>query len=207
MAKKKTVPSLIPIEPVHAPDDKPVAAFAQAQDFEEWLAENHAIHLGVWLRFFKVDSGHPSLTYAEALDVALCYGWIDGPIRKGDAVSWIHKFTPRGKKSTWSQKNKQHIDRLTQAGRMKPAGQAAVEAAQADGRWDAAYASSSTFVESAEFLAALKKSKKAAAFYATLSQANRYALYFRLHTVKKAETKAKKIVEFISMLERGETFH
>ena len=159
--------------------------------FERWLAKHHGEHGGVWIRFFKADSGHASITYAQALDVALCYGWIDGPVRKGDGVSWIHKFTPRGKRSVWSQKNQLHVERLTKEGRMQPAGQAAIDAAKADGRWDAAYASSSTFVESPEFMAALKKSKKAAAFYATLSKANRYAIYYRLHTPKKAETKGK----------------
>ncbi len=130
------------------------------------MAEHHREHTGVWIRFFKVDSGHDSVSYSEALDIALCYGWIDGPVRKGDELSWIHKFTPRGKRSVWSQRNKQHIERLIREGRMQAAGLAEVEAAQGDGRWDAAYASSSTFVESPEFLAALKKSKAAASFYA-----------------------------------------
>ena len=207
MKKKNAQPSLAQPSPVLAPDDKPVVAFSLPNLFERWLEKHHSEHGGVWIRFFKVGSGHPSITYAEALDVALCFGWIDGPVRKGDEVSWIHKFTPRGKRSVWSEKNKSHIERLIAEGRMKPAGQAAVEAAKSDGRWDAAYASQSTFVESPEFLVALGKSKKASKFYATLSNANRYAFYYRLHTVKKAETKAKKLAEFIAMLERGETFH
>ncbi|MCC6510456.1 MAG: YdeI/OmpD-associated family protein [Pirellulaceae bacterium] len=206
MKKRPTQPTIAP-QPVEAPDDKPILAFAKPILLERWLAKHHCEHAGVWIRFFKAGSGHASVTYAEALDVALCYGWIDGPVRKGDDVSWIHKFTPRGKRSVWSQKNKLHIERLTKEGRMQPAGQAAIEAAKADGRWDAAYASSSTFVETPEFMAALKKSKKAAAFYATLSKANRYAIYYRLHTPKKAQTKARKLVELIAMLERGETFH
>lgn len=168
---------------------------------------HHSEHSGVWIRFFKIGSGHLSVTYAQALDVALCYGWIDGPVRKGDELSWLHKFTPRGKRSVWSQKNKQHVERLISERRMQAAGLAEVEAAKCDGRWDAAYASSSTFVESPEFLAALSKSKAATDFYATLSKANRYAFYYRLHTVKKAETRARKLAEFIAMLERGETFH
>lgn len=192
---------------VASPDGKPVIAFESPAEWERWLAKHHGEHGGVWIQFFKAVSGHASVTYAEALDVALCYGWIDGPVRRGDVISWIHKFTPRGKKSVWSQKNKSHIDRLIEEGRMRPAGQAVVDAAKADGRWDAAYASQSTFVESPEFLAALKKSRKAASFYATLSRANKYALYYRIHSVKRAETKAKKIAEFIAMLERGETFH
>jgi uncharacterized protein YdeI (YjbR/CyaY-like superfamily) len=206
MAKKKIIPApSMPAFP--SPDEKPVAAFLTSAKFEDWLRKNHAEHIGVWIQFFKVNSGQKSITYAEALDVALCYGWIDGPIRKADEFSWLVKFTPRGKRSVWSQVNKTHIERLTVEGRMTPAGHAAVELAKADGRWDAAYASSSTFKESDEFLAALRKSKKATKFYATLSKANRYSFYYRLHNVKKAETKARKIIEFIAMLERGETFH
>ncbi|MFO1066111.1 MAG: YdeI/OmpD-associated family protein [Pirellulales bacterium] len=192
---------------VASPDGKPVIAFESPDEWERWLAKHHGEHGGAWIQFFKVGSGHASVAYAEALDVALCYGWIDGPIRKGDGISWLHKFTPRGKKSVWSQKNKSHIDRLIKEGRMRPAGQAVVDAAKADGRWDAAYASQSTFVESPEFLAALRKSRKAASFYDTLSKANKYALYYRIHSVKRAETKAKKIADFIAMLERGETIH
>lgn len=204
--KKKSLPKSTRSNIV-APDDKPVVPFATVAEFESWLSEWHVDHTGLWIHFFKRDSGYSSITYAEALDVALCYGWIDGPIRKGDEVSWIHKFTPRGKRSVWSQKNKSHIERLIREGRMQPAGQAAVDAAKSDGRWDAAYASSSNFVESPEFMAALKKSKKASAFYATLTKANRYAFYYRLHAVKKPETKTRKLAEFIGMLERGETFH
>ncbi len=103
-----------------------------------WLEEHYDKHTGAWIRFFKAGSGHASVTYAEALDVALCYGWIDGPVRKGDEISWLHKFTPRGKRSVWSQKNKQHIERLTSEGRMQAAGLAEVEAAQSDGRWESA---------------------------------------------------------------------
>ncbi|PNY37996.1 hypothetical protein C2E31_05580 [Rhodopirellula baltica] len=181
-------------------------AFSTPTVFQQWLNKHHAEHGGVWMQFFKKDSGLKGVTYAEALEVALCFGWIDGPVRKGDEVSWIHKFTPRGKRSVWSQVNKQHIERLTREGRMQPAGIAAVELAKADGRWDAAYASSSTFVESPEFLAALKKSKKAREFYATLTKSKKYAFYYRIHNAKKPETKTRKVAEFIAMLERGETF-
>ena len=201
-AKSSLVKNSLP-----SPDEKPVIAFATPALFESWLGNHHGDHLGLWIHFFKAASGHASITYAEALEVALCYGWIDGPVRRGDEISWIHKFTPRGKRSVWSQVNKAHIERLTREGRMKPTGLATVEAAKADGRWEAAYASSSNFEESAEFLTALKKSKRAAAFYATLSKANRYAIYYRLHTAKKPETKAKKVAEFIAMLERREAIH
>lgn len=205
MAKKNSKTTKPPTV-IASPDGKPVIAFSTPNKLERWLSKHHAEHGGVWIQFFKKDSYHKSITYAEALDVALCYGWIDGPIRKGDEVCWIHKFTPRGKRSVWSQVNKEHIARLTRDGRMKPAGHAAVELAKADGRWDAAYASSSTFKESEAFLAALKKSKKARDFYATLSKSRKYAFYYRIHNAKKPETKARKIVEFIAMLERGETF-
>lgn len=205
MAKKSLKPT-IELAEVISPDGKPVIAFATPKLFANWLRKHHAVYEGVWIQFFKVASGYPSITYAQALDVALCYGWIDGPVRKGNDVCWIHKFTPRGKRSVWSQVNKKHIERLTQAGLMQPAGLAAVELAKSDGRWDAAYASSSTFEESAEFLAALAKSKKASKFYATLTRAQRYSFYYRLHNVKKAETKRRKIAEFIAMLERGETY-
>lgn len=206
MAKKRSK-SIAATSTVASPDGKPVIAFATPVLFNRWLNKHHTEHGGVWIQFFKVASGHPTITYAQALDVALCHGWIDGPVRKGDDVCWIHKFTPRRKRSVWSQINKAHIERLTLEGLMKPAGHAAVELAKADGRWDAAYASSSTFEESAEFRAALKMSKPASKFYATLTKANRYAFYYRLHNAKKPETKERKIVEFIAMLERGETFH
>ena len=194
------------IKDVASPDDKPVIPFKNPKAFERWLNQHHATHGGAWIRFFKVASGHASITYAQALEVALCYGWIDGPVRKGDEVSWIHKFAPRGNRSVWSQINKGHIERLTREGRMQTAGLAVVESAKADGRWDAAYASSSTFRESAAFMGALKQSKKAAAFYAQLSKAQKYSFYFRLHNAKKPETRVRKLGEFIAMLERGETF-
>jgi len=206
MTKKKSN-TVVEVSSIDSPDGKPVIAFSTPAMFERWLSKHHTEHGGVWIQFFKKDSGHKSITYAQALDIALCYGWIDGPVRKGNEVSWIHKFTPRGKRSVWSQVNKAHTERLTREGLMKPAGHAVVELAKRDGRWDAAYASSSTFEESAEFLAALSQSKAASNFYATLTKINRYAFYYRLHNAKKPETKARKISEFIAMLERGETFH
>ncbi|TWU39489.1 YdeI/OmpD-associated family protein [Novipirellula artificiosorum] len=206
MAKKKTK-TVGKLAAVDSPDGKPVIAFSTPGMFDRWLSKHHTEHGGLWIQFCKKDSDHKSITYAQALDIALCHGWIDGPVRKGNAASWIHKFTPRGKRSVWSQVNKAHIERLTREGRMKPAGHAAVELAKADGRWEAAYASSSTFEESPEFLAALKKSKQASKFYATLTKAKRFAFYCRLHNAKKPETKARKIVEFVEMLERGEMLH
>ncbi|MBL8889979.1 MAG: YdeI/OmpD-associated family protein [Planctomycetaceae bacterium] len=206
MAKKKHELLNDPVE-IASPDGKPVIVFDSPKKFATWLRKHHLEHQGLWIQFYKISSGYPSITYAQALDVALCYGWIDGPVRKGNEICWIHKFTPRGKRSVWSQVNKRHIERLTREGLMQPAGLATVELAKADGRWDAAYASSSTFEESSEFLAALAKSKQASQFYATLTRAKRYAFYYRLHNVKKEETRQRKIAEFIGMLERGEAFY
>jgi uncharacterized protein YdeI (YjbR/CyaY-like superfamily) len=187
-----------------SPDGKPVRAFASARKFEQWLAEHHAKHAGLWLRIFKKGSGRATVTYAEALDVALCYGWIDGQIQRGDKQSWLQRFTRRGKTSAWSKVNTGHVERLTREGRMQPAGLAAVQAAQADGRWAAAYGSSSAFEMPAEFLDALSQSPKAAAFYATLNKAHRYAIFYRLTSAKRPETRQRRLVGFIALLARGE---
>ena len=159
------------------------------------------------MRIFKKGSAQPSVTYAEALDVALCYGWIDGQKQRGDDESWLQRFTPRGKRSAWSKINTGHVERLMREGRIKSAGLVAVEAAKADGRWEAAYGSSSTFEMPAEFTAALAKSPSAAAFFTTLNKANRYAIFYRLVSAKRAETKGRRLQEFIALLERGKKFH
>lgn len=181
--------------------------FASANAFERWLARNHSEQSGIWLRIFKKDSRRATVTYAEALDVALCYGWIDGQKQRGDEESFLQRFTPRGKRSAWSKINTGHVERLTREGRMKPAGVAAVEAAKQDGRWAAAYSSWGTFEMPGEFAAALAKSPKASEFFATLSKPNRYAIFYRLTTAKRPETKARRLQEFIAMLERGEKLH
>jgi uncharacterized protein YdeI (YjbR/CyaY-like superfamily) len=187
-----------------SPDGKPVIAFRSARQFERWLGRNHAQESGIWLRIFKKGSGRATVTYAEALDMALCYGWIDGQKQRGDEESFLQRFTPRGKRSAWSKINTGHVERLTREGRMQPAGLAAVEAAKADGRWEAAYSSWGTFEMPGEFTAALAKSPKAARFFATLSQPNRYAIFYRLTRAKRPETKTRLLREFIKMLERGE---
>lgn len=190
-----------------ATDDKPVLTFAEAGEFRAWLRTNHAAHGGIWLRYFKKASGQPTLAHVEAVQEALCWGWIDGQARPCDEVSWLVKFTPRGPRSTWSQVNIGHVGRLIQEKRMTPAGLAAVEAAKADGRWQRAYASSSTFEMPEDFMAALAKKPKALAFFESLNKANRYAIYHRLHTVKRAETRAKRMKDFLAMLQRGEKLH
>lgn len=187
--------------------DYPVKAFRDAAAFREWLAENHARAAGVWLRFFKKDSGKKTVTYAEALDQALCFGWIDGQVKKFDEASWIQKFTPRRTRSVWSKRNVEHTERLIAAGLMQPAGLAAIEAAKGDGRWEAAYDSPSKAAVPADFLEELAKHKKAHAFFKALNRANVYAIAYRLQTAKKAETRQRRMKQILEMLKRGEKFH
>ena len=185
-------------------NDLPVLLFATPAKFEAWLAVHHASAPGAWLQLAKKGTGLVSISYAQALESALCYGWIDSLKRTYDAASWIQKFTPRGPKSIWSQVNKDKIATLIEHGRMQPAGLAAVAQAQAGGRWDAAYASQSNASVPVDLQAALDANPAASAFFATLNSVNRYAILFRIHNVKKAETRSRKIAEFVAMLERGE---
>lgn len=187
--------------------EQPIVPFASAAAFRRWLKTNHAKHQGIWMQLAKKDSGIASITYAEALDEALCYGWIDGQKKSFDAQYWLQKFTKRGPRSVWSRINIGHIERLTNEGRMQPAGQAAVDAAKADGRWAQAYHSSSTHELPEDFLAAVGKHAKAKAFLATLNKANRYAIYFRLTTAKKPETRERRFAQLLDMLKRGEKLH
>ncbi|MCE9611128.1 MAG: YdeI/OmpD-associated family protein [Chthoniobacter sp.] len=187
--------------------EQPIVPFANAAAFRRWLKTNHAKHQGIWMQLAKKDSGIASITYAEALDEALCYGWIDGQKKSFDAQYWLQKFTKRGPRSVWSRINIGHIERLTNESRMQPAGQTAVDAAKADGRWAQAYHSSSTHELPEDFLAAVRKHAKAKAFFATLNNANRYAIYFRLTTAKKPETRARRFAQLLEMLKRGEKLH
>jgi uncharacterized protein YdeI (YjbR/CyaY-like superfamily) len=182
-------------------------AFKSAADFRAWLSENHDKIDGIWLRIFKKDSGKATVTYAEALDQALCFGWIDGQRKTYDADSFITKFTPRRAKSSWSKLNTQHVERLIKSGLMTPAGTAAVEAAKADGRWQAAYDSHRTATPPEDFLTALGKLKRAKAFFDTLNRANVYAIVYRLQTAKKPETREHRMKNILAMLARGEKFH
>ena len=182
-------------------------AFKSAAAFRKWLAANHAQVDGIWLHFYKIKSGHKSITYAEALDEALCHGWIDGQRLGHDVVSYLQKFTPRRARSGWSKLNTQHVERLTKADRMHSAGLKAVAAAKADGRWLAAYDSARNAAPPPDFLAALNRDKKAKAFFATLIRANVYAIVYRLQTAKKPETRARRMKLILEMLSRGEKFH
>lgn len=187
--------------------DIPILQIASQKARAAWLKKNHDKSPGVWLQIAKKASGVRSVTYAEALDGALCYGWIDGQKNSHDASSWLQKFTPRGPKSIWSKINREHVQRLTDAGLMQPAGLKAVEAAKQDGRWDAAYDGQSKAIVPDDLRAALDKNPKAKAFFATLKSTNRYAILFRVHTAKKLETRAKRIAQFVEMLEKGETLY
>ena len=185
----------------------PIKAFKSQKVWQEWLEKNHATSLGIWVKFFKKDSGVATVVYKEALDVALCYGWIDSQSKKFDEKAYIQKFTPRGRKSIWSQINVGHIGRLEKEGKMKPSGREKFDAAKKDGRIDAAYPSSRTIVMPEDFKKALSKNKKAEAFFKTLNKANTYGILTRIHFAKKAETRQKKIIHFIDMLARGEKLH
>jgi len=185
----------------------PIIEFVSAKKWEIWLAKNYANSNGIWLKIFKKDSNEKTVTYPEALDVALCYGWIDGQKKKYDAQSWLQKFTPRRAKSIWSKINTEHIARLSKEGKMTHSGIKAVEAANADGRWEKAYSSPSKMTIPEDFLSALSKSKKAELFFKTLNKANQYAIAFRLQTAKKKETRDKRMKMILEMLDKGEKFH
>jgi uncharacterized protein YdeI (YjbR/CyaY-like superfamily) len=189
------------------PAELPILLFERQQDWAEWLDQHGSDSPGAWLRFAKKKSEIQSLSYAEALDLALCYGWIDSQKKSYDEASWLQKFTPRGPKSIWSKINREKVQALMEAGRMKPAGLLAVERAKADGRWDAAYDSQSNATVPEDLQAALDQNPKAGAFFATLDSANRYAILFRIHAAKKPETRSKKIAAFVEMLERNEKIH
>ena len=182
----------------------PIKPFAGKAKWVEWLAKQHDKSTGLWLKLAKKDSGIKSITYEEALDIALCYGWIDGQKKGFDDKYWLQKFTPRGKKSIWSKINTEKAERLIASGEMKPAGLTAIDAAKQDGRWDAAYASQKNMSIPEDLQAALDKNKKARAFFAKLKSAERYSFLFRIHHAKKPETRARHIQKFVEMLEREE---
>jgi uncharacterized protein YdeI (YjbR/CyaY-like superfamily) len=181
--------------------------FRSSAEFRKWLAKNHSRPEGIWLRIGKKDSRESSVTYAEALDEALCHGWIDGQKQRHDASSWLQKFTPRRRNSSWSKINTQHAKRLIQAKRMKSAGQTEINAAKKDGRWTAAYDSPSKSKIPEDFLATLRKNKKACAFFESLNKANLYAIAYRLQTAKKPETRQKRMDAILEMLTKGKAFH
>jgi uncharacterized protein YdeI (YjbR/CyaY-like superfamily) len=181
--------------------------FASQAHFAAWLAAEHRSSDGVWLRHAKKGAPEPSVTYQEALEVALCFGWIDGQKRALDAHHYLQRWTPRRARSLWSKVNRDKVLRYIEEGKMQPAGLAEIERARQDGRWDAAYDSASTATVPDDLAAAFVRHPGAAAFFAGLNSLNRYAVLFRVMTAKKAETRAKKVEEFAAMLARGEMLH
>lgn len=187
--------------------DTPILPFASKKKWADWLAKQHDKSSGVWLKLAKKGSEIRSVTYDEALEAALCYGWIDGQKKAFDDKYWLQKFTPRGPKSIWSKINTGKVEKLIRSGEMKPAGLKAIDAAKQDGRWDAAYESQKNISVPDDFQAALDKNLKAKAFFTTLNSVNRYAILFRIHNAKRAETRVRRIQQFVEMLERGEKLH
>ena len=187
-------------------DASKVHEFPDAKSFSAWLRKHAKTEKEIWIKIHKVRSGLASITPAEAIDVALCWGWIDGIRKSFDEQSFLQRYTPRGKKSVWSQVNVANVARLIKEKKMQPAGLAEVEAAKADGRWAAAYRAK-TSEPPPDLLAAIQASPKALAMYETLSAQNRFSLTFRTQAMKTEEGRAKKIATFVAMLERGETIH
>src|SRR3954470_12026885 len=188
------------------PDD-PIELFAKPADFDRWLRTHHASAPCIWVKYAKKKSGIPSIDWNQAVDVALCYGWIDGQAKSVDETYAVQRFTPRGSRSKWSKLNRERVARLTKAGLMQPAGLAEVERAKADGRWDSAYDSPSTAKVPDDLAKALAKSAKAKKFFDSLSSANRYAILYRLQEAKKPETRARRLAKFVDMLNQGEKLH
>jgi uncharacterized protein YdeI (YjbR/CyaY-like superfamily) len=190
------------------PTELPELLVSDAVAWRSWLGENHTAQVGVWLVLAKKGIIEPtSLTYPQALDEALCHGWIDGQVRRRDERTFRQRFTPRRARSEWSQRNVTHIRRLTTEGRMHPAGLAAVESAKADGRWNAAYAGAASIAVPADLAAALAAEPRAQAMFEILSSQNRYAVLYRITKAKRSETRARNVARFVAMLARGETPH
>lgn len=185
----------------------PVLLFESQNQWRTWLKDNHNLPQGVWLKHAKKPSGKASVSYQDALEVALCYGWIDSQKQAYDSNYYLQKFTPRGPKSIWSKINVTKAEELIKSGKMQPAGLAAIEGAKHDGRWDAAYEPASTNKIPKDFLAELNKNPKAKEFFKMLNKANVYAFSWRIQTAKKAETRKARIEKFIQMLNRGEKLH
>lgn len=186
----------------------PIISFTSPKQWKDWLASNFATSSnGIWLRIFKKDSGQTTITYEEALDEALCFGWIDGQKKSYDEKSWLQKFTPRRSKSIWSKRNKSKVARLIEEKRMQPSGLKEIEAAKKDGRWDKAYDSPGQMKIPADFLSVLKKDRQAYEFFKTLNKANTYAIAWRLETAKKPETRQKRMQVLLEMMKKRQKLH
>jgi uncharacterized protein YdeI (YjbR/CyaY-like superfamily) len=190
---------------VSADDGLPTIAFASAAAWEEWLEANHAVSDGVWIKMAKKDAGIESVRYPEVLESALCFGWIDGRREALDERCFLQRYTPRRSRSRWSRINRDKALRLIEEGRMRPSGLAEVERAKADGRWAAAYAGQKTSTVPDDLQRELDARPQAKAFFAGLNSQNRYAILYRLQDAKKPETRARRLAQFVAMLEAGET--
>ena len=188
-------------------DNLPIVSFETQQDLEAWLNEHHADMQGMWLKLAKKGTGITSVSYAEGVESALCYGWIDGQSASFDAQYWLQKFTPRRPKSIWSKVNRDKATALLAEGRMQPAGIRQMELAKADGRWDAAYDGQSTMTVPDDLQSELDKNQQAQDFFNTLDSRNRYAILFRIQTAKKPETRSARIQKFIEMLSKNEKIY
>ncbi|GAB4060185.1 YdeI/OmpD-associated family protein [Catellatospora paridis] len=187
--------------------DAPTLTFADAVAFEQWLAAQPADSAGVWLKLAKKASGVPSVDYSQALDVALCHGWIDGPKAGVDEVYWLQKFTPRRARSRWSKINRNRVAALIEQGRMRPGGLAEIERAQADGRWEAAYDGMKTAEVPDDLAQALAADPQAQRFFETVDRQNRYAILHRIQEAKRPETRARRIAQYVAMLAEGKKIH
>jgi uncharacterized protein YdeI (YjbR/CyaY-like superfamily) len=185
----------------------PIVPFASAEGWALWLREHHDDSSGLWLKLAKLGTGVPSVTYAEALDVALCHGWIDGQKAPYDATHWLQRFTRRGPRSTWSKINRDKVTALIAQGRMTPSGQREIDAAMQDGRWEAAYDSARTMTVPEDLQARLDLEPRARDLFATLDRANRYAILYRVQTARKPETRARRIEQLVAMLAEGRKLH
>jgi uncharacterized protein YdeI (YjbR/CyaY-like superfamily) len=190
-----------------ASDALPTLAFPTSRAWAEWLDVYHGDSTGVWLRLAKKGCSFELISHREALEEALCYGWIDGQLKPESATTWLVKFTPRRNRSIWSKINREKAVVLIESGRMKPAGLREVERARADGRWEAAYDSFGKATVPVDLQAVLDRNARAKAFFATLDRANRYAVLWRIQTAKRPETRARRIREFVAMLARHEKLH
>jgi uncharacterized protein YdeI (YjbR/CyaY-like superfamily) len=188
-------------------DGLPIIGFETKSEWERWLTENHGASNGLWLKIAKKDVDIDSVSYQDALEVALCYGWIDGQKQTFDDRYWLQRFTPRRPRSKWSRTNRDTATKLMENGQMQPAGLREVERAKADGRWEAAYDSQKTASIPEDFERALASNPLAREFFSTLNSANRYAILYRIQDAKKAETRARRIDTFIQMLNEGKTLH
>jgi uncharacterized protein YdeI (YjbR/CyaY-like superfamily) len=189
------------------PDELPTLLFRTAADFEAWLEENHAAPEGIWLKIAKSGASEPSVTYGEALDLGLCFGWIDSQKRGFDEEHFLQRFTPRRPRGRWSKINRGKAEALIDAGRMRPAGMVEVEAAKADGRWDAAYEGQRNATVPDDLRRELARNAAAREFFEGLDSANRYAIVYRINDAKKPETRERRLRKFVAMLERGEKIH